>query len=886
MKEPLWRRVLRLHGPDPRADIRDEFAHHLEERVEALIARGMSEKDAREEALRRFGDISRATATLYQIGSRRERRIRWRERVESVGQDLVYAFKSIQRAPGFTLAVVATIALGIGANTAVFSLLNALLFQPLDAAHPDQLVRIYTSEGGAIREPSDRFGASSYADYADLRRSGALAGLTAFMPLNAALQRDGAAIRLETRVVTEDYFSVLGRPLFRGGFRPASQAAGEPEIVVSHRFWSSVLGADRGVLGTSLVVNGQRVRVAGITAPGFRGIEPGTVDIYIPFGSAPALTGRAELLTHRGHRSLRLLGRLAPGVSAESAESALDAVMKGLGSTFPENNANRTMTVRRATSILPLELMGGFLIPTAGLVFGATVVMLLISGVNVASILLARAIRRRRELAVRQSLGAGPLRLVRQLVTESVVLALVASLVVVALLSLLPVLAGRLGVPASVQPALDGTVLGYAVLVAVGFGLLFGLGPAMAGMRTEVVESLRGGESSSRPSRARAQQVLVSAQLALTMLLLLVGGGLLENLDRQQRVDPGFEVEKLVVAYFEDPSGLEAPERQQVFTRLARERLAAIPGVTAVSPASMAPLTSDGMRSTVHIPGYTEQPDEDMEIRTVNAGPDYFRTLGIPIQRGRELSGSTPDTLPRVVINRSMARRYWGDRDPVGSFIRLGGRTGRAAEVIGVSADARFLSLAEAPVPLYVVQRGNWGGNMLVIRTSGDPSLLMLAVRGAVAGNDLPLTLSRVEVMEDILRGSLAVTRAVSDTVLVIGLLALLLAAVGLYGVVSYVMAGRTREFGIRIALGATATSITRLVLGYGMRLAVFGGLAGVLLGLGALRLISGMLSGSRSTVPVTAAAGLLLSLVTVAACLIPARRATATSPGSMLRSE
>ena len=886
MNEPIWRRVLRLYGPDPRADIRDEFAFHLEQRIEALMAKGMTEANAREEALRRFGNLSRAESTCYHIGARRVRRVRWRERLESVGQDLVYALKSMGRAPGFTLAVVSTIALGIGANTAVFSLLNALLFQPLDAAEPDQLVRVYTSEGHALRDPSDRFGASSYADYADLRASPAFAGLAAYMPLSAAVQRGGSVSRIEARVVSENYFRVLGRPPLRGGWSTAEGIAGGPEVILSHRFWSAVLGADPAVLGSTLTLNGRSIRVAGVTSPDFKGVEPGRVDLYLPFGAAPGVTGRTGLLTHRDERTVRLLGRLAPGVSPEAAEAALDAMMKGLGSAYPETNAERVMAVRRATSVLPLELMGRSLVPTAGLVFGATVVMLLISGVNVASVLLARAIRRRRELAVRLSLGAGPVRLVRQLVTESVALALTASIVVLALVSLLPRLAAWIGVPPSVQPSVDGAVLGYAVAVAIGFGLVFGLGPAIAGMRSEVVESLRGGEANARPARARAQQVLVASQLALSMLLLLVGGGLLENLNRQQRLDPGFAVEGLMVAQFEDPSGIESPERHRAFAAVAMERLRAIPGVIAVSMGSMAPFTSDGMRSSLHIPGYPERPDENMEVFSISAGPDYFRALGIPIQSGRELSGREPDTLPRVVVNRSMARRYWGERNPVGTFIRLGNASGPAAEVIGVVADARFRSLAEAPVPLYVVQRGGWRGNTVLIRTGGDPELLRLSVRGAMAEGDVPLSLSRLDSMEEVLQGSQSLTRAVSDTVLVIGLLALLLATLGLYGVVSYVMAGRTREFGIRIALGAGAPKITRMVLGYGLRLALIGGTIGALLGLGAQRLISGMLGGTWSSASMTAAAAVLLSLVAILACVIPARRAAATSPAAMLRSE
>jgi predicted permease len=880
MTEPLWRRVLRLHGPDPRADVEEEFAFHLEERTEALMARGLSEKAARVEALRQFGDIGRATAACAGIGNRRVRRVQWRERLESVWQDVTYAVLAMGRAPGFTLAVVSTIALGIGANTAVFSLLNALLLQPLDAANPGELVRIYTSQSHAPRNEMDRLGASSYADYVDLTQSKALAGLVAFAPMGATVQLGTELSRLPARFISENYFSVLGRPLYRGGWHDASSS----DVIVSYRFWQTALGGDSSVIGRPLIVNDRALRIVGVTSASFKGIEPANVDLYFPIRSAPAMTGRPGFLTDRGERSLKLVGRLAPGVTPESAEGSLDGIMQALSAEFPASNVERTVSVRPASSIVPLELLGPAVIPTAGLVFGATLIMLAISGVNVAAVLLARTIRRRRELAVRLSLGAGPFRLVRMLVTESVVLAIAAGIVVVALVSLLPLVASRLGVPATVQPTIDSTVLSYAVAVAIGFGVLFGLAPALVGTRADVVLTLRGGEAEARPTRARVQRALVGTQLALSMLLVIIGASLLGSLDRQQRIDPGFSVERLVVATFEYPSGAIDREGARVLSRLAVERLGAIPGVTSVSVGSMAPLTSDGVRSTIHIPGYAGQPDENMEIPMIEAGPDYFRTLGISLHRGRELAWNQGDTLSRVVVNRAMAQKYWGTRDPVGTFVRLGGEGGEPAEVIAVAADARFRSLAEAPGPMYVVQRAAGSGETVLVRTSGDASGLLLSVRGSMARNDVPLRLVQVRSMEDILRNSLAVKRAVSDTILAIGILAILLAAVGLYGVVSYVMVGRTREFGIRLALGASPSSITRLVLGYGLRLTVIGGVAGMILGLAALRLIGGMLFGTWSSLSVAGLVLLVLGAVTLMACAVPALRANATSPASALR--
>jgi predicted permease len=883
MSARLWRRVFRLHTRNPREDVEEEFAFHLDERIERLMAEGLSESAARELALRRFGDLAGATAECADIGLRRQRRARWSESLRSISRDFAYAIKTMRRSPGFAVAALATIALGIGANTVVFSLLNALLLQPLDAARPGELVRVYTSQGHAPRDDRDRFGSSSYADYLSLREAGSLAGLAAYMPVSASVERTSAATRAEARVVSADFFAVLGRPLLRGGWHPDATTA---DVIVSHRYWSTTLGGDSSVVGTPLIVNGITSRIAGITAADFEGIEPSNIDLYFPFEAAPLLTGRSELLTDRSERSVKLVGRLATDATPQLAEQELNGIMRALASEFPASNARRTIAVREARSIVPLELTGQGLVPTAVLVFGATLVMLTISGVNVAGLLMARTISRRRELAVRLSLGATPVRLIRQLVTESAVLAIGAGVLVIGLISLLPIVAARIGVPASVQPTVDPTVLAYAVAVAIVFGVLFGLGPAIVGMRSDVLETLRGGGANTRPARARAQRALVCSQIALSMVLLLVSGALLESLNRQQRVDPGFAVDGLIIADFEDPSGRESDERDRVFVQMAVQRLRALDGVVSVSVGTDAPLTGSGMRSTTHIPGYTPRPDEDMEIPVLITGPEFFRTLGIPILRGRELTWEHPDTLSYVVVNRVMARRYWGDRDPVGSLIELGGKGGRPAEVIGVASDARFHSLAEAPQPMYAVQRARGISHTVMIRTRGDPSALLLAVRGSMSRNDVPFALAGLRTMEDVLRMSLVVSRAVSHTVAVMGMLAVLLAAVGLYGVVSYVMAGRTREFGVRLALGATPSALMRLVVTYGLRLAAIGGIAGFALGFGALRLIESLLFGSSSSVSLGVAFGVVLLGITLAACAFPALRATRTPPASALRSE
>ena len=885
MNEPIWRRFLRLRGADPRADVRDEFAFHLEERTEALMAAGLPEAEARARARERFGDVVRATETCAGIAARRVRRVHWLETLESIAQDFRHAAQGIRRAPGFALTAVLTIALGIGGNTAVFSVLNALLFQPLDAQAPHELVRVYTSEGRELRTDSDRYGGSSYADYTDLARSRQLAGLAASMPIGTTIELGNRSVRPEARVVSENYFDVIGRPPLLGGWRGGSDANRGIEAIVSHEFWKRRLGGDSTIVGRSLRVNERLVVIAGVTAPAFRGIELSVVDLYLPFTSARELTGRAGILTDRGERSIRMLGRLAPGATAEAAERDLGAIMRRIAAEAPATNASRVMSVRRATSIVPMELAGNAVLPVAGLVFGATLVMLAIAGVNVAAVLLARTMRRRREMAVRASLGAGPLRLVRQLASETILLALIATSLVVLVLWQLPLLSAQLGIPRSLQPGVDARVLAYAIVLALGSGVLFALAPALVTIRSDVVTALRAGDADSRP-RARAQRVLVAAQLALSMVLLIVGGALLRSLERQRQVDPGFDPARLIVADFEHPSGQFDRAHAATLAHIAVERAAAIPGVAAVSVTSMAPLTSDGATSTIRIPGYTEAGNENIDVPMITGGPELFATLDVPMRRGRELSWSHADTLERVIVNESMARRYWGARDPVGTFIELGGAGGRSAEVIAVSADARFRSLDEAPRPMFAIQRADGGGSALLIRTAGEPGRVLGSIRSVLSRSDLPLTLMRIRTMEDILESSLSVTRAITVTLAVVGALAALLAAVGLYGVVAYITSGRAREIGVRLALGATRRSISRLVLGYGLRLTLIGGLLGTVGGLAAVQAMGGMLFESAGALALVSAVWLVLCAMTLAACAVPSWRAMQIAPASALRAD
>jgi predicted permease len=822
---PLWRRYARLFGRDPRRDVDDEFAFHLEERVEALVASGLTLEAARARALERFGDIAAARAVCGEIGERRARHARWRDRLDALVQDARYAVRSLRRAPGFAATAVLTAALGIGVNTALFTVVDALLLRPLPVARPHEIVRVYTSEAGASSDPRDALGATSYHDYLDFRRAPALAGLAAYMPVAASIRLGAAERRVEGRFVSGDFFATLGvRAAVGRLLAPADARADAPAAVLDHRFWSTALGGDSAVVGATLLLNGRGVTVVGVAAASFVGLEPAAVDVYLPLEAQRVVSPGADLLSSRGDRLLKLVGRLAPGATPERARRDLDAVMRALAAEHPATNRGRRVAVHPARSVIATESAGDGLAPAASLLFAVTGVVLLIAGMNVAALQLARAVSRGRELAVRRSLGAGRGRVVAQLLTESVVLALLAGGVALATTLALPLVARALGAPPSVTPRPDGTVLAFATLLSLATGAAFGLAPALHGAGRDAAGALRGGGASAR-GRARAQRAFVVAQVALSVVLLFVGGLLAESLRRQREVRPGFDASRLVVAEFEGTAGFATAAQDRALATAASARLRALPAVEALSFASAAPLSGEGMRTSIDVPGYRPAPDEDMEVPFVRAGPEYFRSLGMSVVRGAELSASAADTLPRVVVSAAMARRYWPGRDPVGTVVRIGG--GAPAVVVGVAADARLRALAEAPAPNFVVQRAGGGGPTALIRTRGEAAAALPLLRQALAAPTGPYVLRRLRAMDEITAASLQAARAVAAAVTGLSLAALALAVVGLYGVVSYLAAQRTREFGTRVALGARATDVLGLVLRAGLRLALVGGAAG-----------------------------------------------------------
>jgi putative ABC transport system permease protein len=883
---PSWRRYARFHRENPARDVDDEFAFHLSERIEALVARGVPRNVAEAEALRRFGDLASARETYVALVDPRSVRARATAFVQTWVHDTRYALRGFARARGFAAGVILTAALGIGANATVFTILDALLLRPLPVAQPDRLVRIYTSDASA-RQGGTLFGASSYPDYRDLRRAPSLVAAASYAPLGTSIRRGATIIRAEGRLVSESFFATLGvRPALGRLLAPADSAVdGAPAIVLTHAFWRREFASDPDVAGRLIELNGKVVRIVGVSSAQFTGLEPANVDVYLPMSSDRIVAG-TNYADDRGARLVHVIGRLKPDASADRVERDANTIMRALGREYPATNAERVVTVRPVGGLIDMNRAGGPVVPVSVLLFGASALVLTIAAVNLASLVLARAVSRRREIAVRVSLGAARRRVVRQLLTESFVLAVGAELMVLAAVASLPLVGTALGMPPVLPLAVSGRVIGFVTAVTFAMTLCFGLWPAWRATSGHVFDGLRESSATPRLGRARAHRVLAGTQVALSIVLLVCAGMLVQSLRQQQAVKPGFEVTNLIAAEFEGVMGQQTRADERELARNTLDRARSLPGVRAVSIAANPPLTGDGMRMSIDIPGYQPGTDERMEIPFMIAGADYFAVLGIPIVRGVELTGAG-DTVTRVVINQVMARRYWRGRDPVGSTLTLGGRGGQAVQVIGVAADARLQSLAEAPAPRFVIQNRAGGGGTLLIRTRGVPEPLIPTVQHDLGESTPAFALVRIRTMEQVVGSSLLAAKALAGAVTLVSVLALSLAVCGLYAVVSYLTAQRTREFGVRLALGADRRDLFRLVLQSGARISVVGGVIGLALSLAAGVGLRGLLFSVRMIdVPTVVAVTALMIVVVLIATLGPALRASRTSPVEPLRAE
>jgi predicted permease len=803
-------------------------------------------------------------------------------------QDARYAVRAFARTPLFTAVAVLTVALGIGANATVFSFVSALLLRPTPGvADPSSLVSVFTSDFS-----SGPYGATSYPDFETLTTdAGAFQGLAALQEGGVALLRIGDGVeRVRVMAVSPEFFSVAGISAAAGRLIGAGDAApaAATTVVLGHALWQRAFGGDRNAIGQPIALNGVPHTIVGIAPPRFTGMNLGvTIDLWTPLQP----DRRAEARQNRG---LSVVGRLRAGATIRQAQSQLDAIASRLAAAYPESNRGtlarpdqpRPMFVLRHTRMHPafrteVATIGGVLLAAVGMV-------LLIACANVAALLLSRATARRREVAVRQALGATRRRLLRQMLTESVMLAIAGGGVGLlfalwtadALPSFFPAEEARM-----LDAHVDGRVLAFTAGIALLSGVMVGLAPAFHGMRSGTLTWLRaeGGHVVDGRFGTRSRQVLVVVQIALATVLLIGAALLTRSLGKALDADLGFETRNAVLVSIEIPV-TRSFESVRTFYETAAATVAALPGIESAGLARFVPVAGMSRRG-FSMDGYTPRPGEDRELHYNLVSRGFLETMGIKVVAGRLFGRADTATSPRVVVvNELLANRYYGGQ-AVGRRIR--DSAGTDLEIVGVVRASRRLSLQEPPTPVvfYPLEQQPTRRVILAARTAGDPARAMETVRQAIIAHDRDAAAFRTVTLEAHLAEALAANRLTAALVGTCGLMAVLLAIVGVYGVVAFAVARRTREIGVRVALGASPGQIFRLVIGEGGGIVLLGIATGAVAAVGASRLLGSMLYGVSATDPATflLVPGLLAAVAVAASCL-PAARAVRMNPVAALR--
>jgi len=824
-------------------------------------------------------------------------------------QDLRFGARMLLKEKGFTAVAVLSLALGIGANTAIFSLADALLWRALPATKNDRLFALVRGDGSG---PT-----FSYPDYVDYRgRNRSFAGLAAYEPITLALGNGDRSRVVMGELVTSNFFEVLGAPMAQGrAFLPEEDRApgASPVVVVSHDFWQRGFGGDPRLVGKTVMFNNYSFTVVGVAAEGFAGASiPMRADVWVPMMmQAAAQPNLGPLLNDRQAGTLWAIGRLKTGVTRPQAEAELETINRQLQQAYPAPNwFNLDAETFQQSRRLTLAPGGGTLeqgtrqMAALGttLAMVVAVIVLLIACANVANLLLARAAARRREIAIRLAVGAGRLRLIRQLLTESLLLALLgaaAGLLLAfwinqLLMSVQPPFPPPMEFRADLR--LDWRALGFTLLLSILTGMIFGLAPAWAATRPDVVPALKdqtGTSDGRRPFSLR--NLLVVAQVALSLVLLIGAGLFIRSLRHAQAIDTGFDIDNGLVMTLD--LGLQGygEERGRLFYRQLVERLAATPGVRSITIADNLPLGYIGMIGQISIEGQPPPTDgSPIMAARQHVGLRYFETMGIPFLRGRDFTAQDTASSERVVIvNETLARRHWPNIKDIGEVIgrriRIGDPHTPWSTIVGVAGDCKYFWLEEEQwdvvlEPLAQIYAPSFHA---LARTTTETPNIVAALRREVAALDPNLPIQNITTLRNQVGLRLWPARMIAGLMTALGGLGLLLAAVGLYGVMSYAVARRTREIGIRMALGAQARDMLKMVIGQGLRLTLAGVAIGLAAALAVARLVANLLYGVSARDPITfVAVPLALAAVAWLACYIPARRATKVDPLVALRHE
>jgi putative ABC transport system permease protein len=891
-REEVRRRLSRLNlEPAHEAEIVEELAQHLDDVYERSLKAGVTEAEAKRAVLTELSD-----AELLRNEMRRSQKFAKAAPVAGGGRtnlladflnDLRYAVRLQRKNPGFTIVAVIALALGIGANTAIFSVVNTVLLRPLPYKDPERLVMVW-EEATKAGYPTDTPAAANFVDWRDQNQ--AFEGMAAIADESFNLTGSGDPERLEGRRVSANLFPLLGvEPQLGRVFAAAEDQPGSERVVVlSYKLWQRRFGGDAGIVGKTLNLNGAGYTVVGVMPARFQ-FPTADDEAWVPIAFTQ------EDATNRGRHYLEVVGRLKPSVTLPQAQAEMSRIATRLQQQYPQSNTDL------GAVITPLhEHLVGDIKPALLILLGAVGLVLLIACANVANLLLARAAVRQKEIAVRVALGARRSRLIRQFLTESVSLSVLGGLVglaiayggLVVLKSFIPE-----NISQAREISIDYKVLGFTLLVSVATGLIFGLAPALQSIRFNQIETLKEGgrDAATGGSGKRLRGLLVMAEVAISLVLLIGAGLLINSFLRLRNVDPGFRAENLLTMriVLPEPKYEKRARRSAFYTDLV-QRVQSLAGVRSAAVTTNLPLYRQGNSISVSIEGKPEPPPgQEQIVVTRMISPSYFDTMTISLLKGRGLTDQDTDDSPNVaVISETMARRYWPGEEPVGKRLAIG--KVRSPEdliqVIGVAKDVRQFELTADPKPqMYLTYRqfGFFDLRDLVVKTDVDPASLAATVRNAVWEIDKDQPVSNIRTMEDILGDSIARQRFSMLLLAIFASVALVLAAVGIYGVMSYSVAQRTHEIGIRMALGAQTSAVLKLAVGYGLKLVGAGIIIGLIASFALTRVMSTLLFGVTATDPTTfMLISLLLIAVAAIASYIPARRATKVNPIIALRYE
>jgi len=813
-----------------------------------------------------------------------------------VFKEISYAVRSLLQRPGFTLVAVLTLALGIGANTAIFSLVNTVLLRSIPVERPSEVFAMN------MRRNGNDLSALSYPNYLEFRdRNEVLSGLLIYRFVPLSLSRSGANERIWAYEVSGNYFDVLGvKPIVGRTFLPEEDKTRltHPVVVLSYTGWQRRFGGDTGIVGKDILLNNHQFRVVGVAPESFKGTEQVyEPELWMPVSMLAWAEPGSNTLDERADNNFFAVARVKPGVTASQAEASLNLLAQQLAKEYPDTNEGQSIRLGPGGFIIP-ELRNA-VVSFTWILMAAVALVLLVTCTNLAGLLLARATDRRREIAIRLAMGASRIRLIRQLLTESLLLSIVgggaglllAIWIVKALLAFKP----PIDFPLTIDLGLDWRVLLFSLGVSLLAGAIFGLAPALQSTRPNLLNALKDTSAQGGGGRTRLRSVLVVAQIAISLVVLIAAGLVVRTLQQLQTMNPGFDPQNALTMSFDlSLQGYDEARGQQFYHQLA-ERVRALPGVKSAAVSSYIPLSLNYNSRNIYVEGEpVERGGNSPTAMNAAVGPRYFETMATPIVSGREFTDQDIEKSEEVVIvNETFVRRLMpavkSPAEAIGKRVSWGHEKGPFKRIVGVARDGKYFNIAEeprtfiwAPLTQDYISMG-----AIMVRTTGNPESMFAAVRGEVQALDPNLPLFDVKTLTEHMRLALFPAKIAAMVLGVFGLVALLLSAIGIYGITSYAVSQRTHEIGIRMALGAQLGDVLRLVLNHGLKLTLIGAAIGLIGAYLATRAITSVLYGVSATDPLTfISVSVLLITVALVACYVPARRATKVDPLIALRNE